>query len=164
MSQQGRWESVANKNRRTTAWKLANPDAPAGGPGGPVVPVENIPTFSTNAVCVTAKVADTTQCKRIKIAYHLFRIPGVDHPVMVKNVRRRTFKWVRRVYAQALLSPKIIDIEPPLTLRDSFNAPVPNMISIYNYVGSLARPDFPALPLCSGRTNAGQPSKVTLVL
>jgi hypothetical protein len=178
-------EAVAAKNLRTTNWNKAHPKADGvpragagagaggGGPAGLQAPAEDLPQFSTNAVFATAKVADTAQCQRIRIAYHLFVIPNVDHAVVIKNVRRRTYKWVRRVFAQARLSPKIVEINTIGPLA----APVPNMISIYNYVGLVAgeanrdvndAPILPnlrgPLPLCSGRASDGRPSTVTIVI
>jgi hypothetical protein len=64
---------------------------------------------------------------RIRMALHVFRAtpggPWVDG-LTEQMVRQRVLKWVRRVYAQANLSPKL---DPMIEVLDP---PWPNMISI----------------------------------
>ena len=116
----------------------------------PAAPVEdNIPLVSTNAVTAKVRVARPADCKRVRLAYHVFTIPGVSHADMIRNVRLRTFRWVRRVFAQAGIAPKIEFIS-----TTAIPPPVPNMICILN---------FGAKGLCSGVDAAGAPATVTLV-
>ncbi len=61
--------------------------------------------------------------KRIKLFYHIFKNDAVSYEALQKIVRLRTYKWVRRVYAQANLAPKIVGME-------ELDVPVPNVLSI----------------------------------
>jgi hypothetical protein len=76
--------------------------------------------------CKVMKVVDIggSERQRVRVHFYAFRKdPGVDAMptgitgnVMEQNLRRRTFKWYRRVFAQADLSPKLESmniIDPP---------------------------------------------------
>lgn len=79
--------------------------------------------------------------QRVRIHFHAFRKdPGVDPmptgvtaAVIQQHLRRRTFKWYRRVFAQAAVAPKLKSmnvIDPPeenmLCLSHSHGRPVTN--------------------------------------
>ena len=91
--------------------------------------------------CKVTKVVDIggSQRQRVRLHFHAFRKdPGVDTmPTgitangMEQHLRRRTFKWYRRTYAQADLAPKLESmniIDPPaenmLCLSHSHGRPV----------------------------------------
>ena len=91
--------------------------------------------------CKVTKVVDIggSERQRVRVHFHAFRKdPGVDTmPTGVtatdikQHLRRRTFKWYRRVYAQAELAPKLESmnvIDPPaenmLCLSHSHGRPV----------------------------------------
>jgi len=91
--------------------------------------------------CKVTKVVDIggSERQRVRVHFHAFRKdPGVDTmptgvtgAVMKQHLRRRTFKWYRRVYAQAALAPKLESlnvVDPPaenmLCLSHSHGRPV----------------------------------------
>src|SRR5260370_34303507 len=63
--------------------------------------------------------------RRLRVAYHVFRISrggpavgGASDALTIQAARFRTFKWVRRIYAQANISPKLVapfvgNLDPP---------------------------------------------------
>ena len=75
--------------------------------------------------------------QRIKVCFHLFRTTvggaaGVGG-VTEQNLRRRTFKWYRRAYAQAELAPKLV--APFIEMIDP---PAANMLVLSNDHGNPA--------------------------
>ncbi len=133
---------------------LVKPASGGGGSGGPgkggakplpaitgtapPVTLEDIPTFSPNAVTADLdeiKTASHPDRKRLRLTYHLFAIPNVTHSEVVKSVRLRTLRWVRRVYASANIAPTILSIS-----SNALAAPVPNMLSVTNWQGKYKNP------------------------
>jgi hypothetical protein len=91
--------------------------------------------------CKVTKTVDIggSERQRVRLHFHAFRTnPGVDSmptgitaAVIEQHLRRRTFKWYRRVFAQADLAPKLEGmnvIDPPeenmLCLSHSHGRPV----------------------------------------
>jgi hypothetical protein len=80
------------------------------------------PAAAPNKCTVRAQVPIAPDRARIRVAFHVFRpaagagTTGVNG-VNEQMVRRRTFKWFRRLYAQAGLAPKIVAnfvfLDPP---------------------------------------------------
>jgi len=105
-------------------------------------------------VTKTIDVGDAGNKRRIRMCVGIFRQNVGDatgiHGVTEANVRRRVFRWVRRVYAQADCAPKIVP--PGIRL---LNPPERNMLTVSNIVGSRA----------TGRTTGGtSPSRMSFNL
>lgn len=74
---------------------------------------------------VVARVPIGPRRRRIKMAIHVFRrmdggtaVGGASDATTERNIRLRTMKWFRRVYAQAELAPKLVAhqlrfVDPP---------------------------------------------------
>ena len=92
--------------------------------------------------CKVTKVADIggSERQRVRVHFHAFRKdPGVDTmptgvtgTVIKQHLRRRTFKWYRRVFAQAAVAPKLESmnvVDPPaenmLCISHSHGRPLP---------------------------------------
>jgi hypothetical protein len=74
--------------------------------------------------------------RRLRVAYHVFRtsrggpaVGGASDAQTLQAVRFRTFKWLRRVMAQANIGPKLMSVE-------LLDPPQPNMIVISPDTGS----------------------------
>lgn len=84
----------------------------------------------------TLPVGNPANEKRIRLCFHVFRSTVGGSPVagMTDQIlRRRTFKWYRRAFAQAEMAPKLVD--PKIEYLDP---PAADMIVISNDHGSPA--------------------------
>jgi hypothetical protein len=77
--------------------------------------------------------------QRLKMSVHIYRtaVGGATvgaTPINEQMVRRRTFKWFRRLYAQANIGPLLVD--PFVTIEDP---PAADMLVISNDSGASAR-------------------------
>jgi hypothetical protein len=81
------------------------------------MPGGEFPTFSNNAITAEMKVGHRAwPKKRIRLAFHIITgdpsKPDYVAPERLTTiVRKRTLRWVRRVFAQANMAPRIVDIE-----------------------------------------------------
>jgi hypothetical protein len=101
---------------------------------------------------VTAQLPIGGDRLRIRLAFHVFRdTPGgaAVGGTTEKFLRRRTFKWFRRAYAQANMAPKLVD--PVVEFVDP---PPANMLVISQDHGRLS----------SGNTSSGGASSLAFVL
>lgn len=120
----------------------------------PAVAAQELPTFSAHAVKAEIEVGHVTlPKKRIRLRYHLLPNANATPQELETAATKRTLKWVRRVYAQANLAPKILGI-------DTIAAVPENTLSVLGVkVPGYHRPLLP-----SGLTAAAAPSKITLEL
>jgi hypothetical protein len=120
----------------------------------PAVAAQDLPTFSAHAVKSEIEVGHPKlPKKRIRLRYHLLPNANATPQELEKAATKRTLKWVRRVYAQANLAPKILGI-------DTIAAVPENTLSVLGVkVPGYHRPLLP-----SGLTTAAAPSKITLEL
>jgi hypothetical protein len=100
---------------------------------------------------VTARVPIGPRRRKVRTAFHIFRTtPGGASIASVgeQEVRQRVRHWFRRIFAQAELSPIIVD-SPGIEILDP---PPANMVVIAQNEGTRS----------SGVNSGGAPSKVTL--
>ncbi len=105
-------------------------------------------------VSAVAEVGTVDRKRRFKICVGIIRQNAGDATgyggVTVDNVRRRVFRWLRRIYAQANLAPKIVP--PGIRLLDP---PSRNMLTISDVNGNPA----------SGRRSSGaSPSRMSFTM
>jgi hypothetical protein len=98
--------------------------------------LKNCPAGGADKCKVQATLPIGPLKQRIKLCFHLFRstvggggIGGVNE----QNLRRRTFKWYRRVFAQAEFGPKLV--APTIQLIDP---PAANMLVLSDFHGRSA--------------------------
>ena len=101
---------------------------------------------------VTAQLPVGSDHLRIRLAFHVFRdTPGgaVVGGTTEQMLRRRTFKWFRRAYAQANMAPKLVD-----PIIEFVDPPAANMLVVSQDHGRLT----------SGVTSAGAASSLSFTL
>ncbi len=128
-----------------------DPTPPVAGPPG-----HDFPNLSKNRLQIDFEVGPPkNERRRIRLHFHLVGFTQPLEAPVLKNVRKRTRKWVRRVFASAGMSPKILG-------HDFGPWPRKNVLTIQSLIDktgvrtSVAR--------ASGTTNAAAPSKLTLTL
>ena len=86
----------------------------------PAVAVQDLPVFSQHAIKAEIEVGHKgLPKKRIKLRYHLLPNDHATKAELEKAATKRTLKWVRRVYAQANLAPKILGIDEITAVPDN---------------------------------------------
>jgi hypothetical protein len=96
-----------------------------------------VPTCKEDPQCKSIAVIPVgTDRKRLKIAVHILREISVAAPPVatIPNTERGIYKWLRRLYAQASIAPKMV--KPIREVRPLFN-----LVSISNIMGNLAAGD-----------------------
>ena len=124
-----------------------------------VVTGDDPPAFSPNAAWAEMDVGMEIvpgrreyAKKRVRLAYHLFEVEGVNHADLMRFVRLRTYRWVRRVYAAANIAPRIVEINDT-----ALPTPIPYMISFVNWQAG-----YKDLP--TGKDSANATSKLVILL
>lgn len=120
----------------------------------PAIALKDLPVFSASAVKAEIAVGhEGLAKKRIKLRYHLLPNENATKAELEKAATKRTLKWVRRVFASANLSPKILGIDEITNIAD-------NTLSVVGVkVPGYAKPKLP-----SGKNKTAGDSKITLVL
>lgn len=101
-----------------------------------------------NKCRVSAELPIGENRKRIRMTVSIFRTAvggGNIGGITRRNVRRRTYKWFRRAYAQISLSPKLVS-----AIR-TFDPPSADMVAVSDPIGTSA----------SGVSAAGNPSTLS---
>jgi hypothetical protein len=117
---------------------------------------EDVPSFSSEAVTADCAVgaADPARPKmRIRLKFHLLPNEWAKPDELEKWLKKRTLKWVRRVYAQANLAPRLDGIETITSLPA-------NTLSVLG----VKVPGYHVPKLPTGLTPGGLASRITLVL
>jgi hypothetical protein len=99
--------------------------------------VKVCPAAAPNQCTVTAQVPIGTDRRRIRMVIHIFRANVGDPDIGIAGitqemVRKRAFRWFRRVYAQASMAPRLVGPEV-----DFLDPPEDNMLVLSNETGNM---------------------------